>query len=148
MKLRGIWKISRKVRPLREILQIPRNLSSSQKYDFRVKISVLLLCLVAGLTTSFQTQSNSEPPKITKAQLRQERLQKRLSEFQQSLEKNCREDVMLRASEMVDSILIARAKAARDTIAKPPRPERPSRPEFRSPTDSTPIAPLLQQDSL
>ena len=115
--------------------------------DFRIG-GTLLLFLIVIVFTAFQSNNDTEPPQITKEQLRQERLQNRLTEFQKSVEKNCREDVMFRASEMVDSILIARAKASRDTIAKPPRPERPVRPEFRSPTDSTPIAPLLKNDSI
>ena len=113
---------------------------------FTILLTILLFSI--GIFTAFQTKENTEPPKITKEQLRQERLQKRLAEFQKSVEENCREDIMQRASEVVDSILIARAKASRDTIAKPPRPDRPQRPALRSPKDSTPIAPLLKGDSI
>ncbi|MFK7932592.1 MAG: hypothetical protein AB8G22_03725 [Saprospiraceae bacterium] len=106
------------------------------------------LLLLGSIATAFQTETKTQLPQVTKEQLRKERLQKRLSEFQRSVEKNCHEDIITRANEVVDSILIARAKASRDTITKPPRPERPERPDLRSPTDSTPVAPLLKGDSI
>lgn len=115
---------------------------------YKTSWGILGLLGLVVISFAFQKGENSEKTVITKEMLIKERLERRIAEYEKNVSEKCQERIMERATEMVDSILIARAKASRDTIAKPPRPARPLRPEFRSPTDSTPIAPLLKNDSL
>lgn len=119
-----------------------------QFIHYKTVVGIIALLLLTMFNLSFQNTGEEKKAVVTKEMLIQERLQKRIFEYEKSVKQNCDNLVMERATEVVDSILIARAKASRDTIAKPPRPNRPNRPELLPPTDSTPIAPLLQNDSL
>lgn len=78
----------------------------------------------------------------------QAELTSKIAGFTNSVNKTCRNRVLERATVVVDSILIARAKAMRNTLEKPPKPLRPERPEFRNPIDSLPVKPLLKKDGI
>ena len=78
-------------------------------------------------------------------------VEERLDRYRQIRAEKCLERVLEEANRLADSILIAEARLARDTMAKPPKPFRPDAPEIIALHDTTPIAPFLIrkiQDSL
>lgn len=87
----------------------------------------------------------TEPPKgKTKAEVIQERLFKKVDVWRKSVEDKCRRDVMAAATRIVDSTLIANARARKEREAnRPSKPRKPGQPEVEIPIDTTPIAPLI-----
>jgi len=85
------------------------------------------------------------------AELKQKLIAEKVEERVQRLKNNksirCREELMENANQMVDSILIARARANKDTILKPPKPFKPDQPDAFLLEDTFAIQPLLK-DSL
>ncbi|RMF04753.1 MAG: hypothetical protein D6772_00170 [Bacteroidetes bacterium] len=73
----------------------------------------------------------------------EEKVQERLEEYRYVLNKRCRERALEKAAQQADSIVLAIAKARKDTIARPPRPLRPKRPELQALEDSLALAPLF-----
>lgn len=88
------------------------------------------------------------PPSKTKAEVMQERLDGRLERWKQLQMKKCRDAVFEEATAIVDSTFLADARLKRDTSDIPDVPGRPDRPEFVPPEDSTPIAPLLEEEEV
>lgn len=84
------------------------------------------------------------PQPKTKAQVVEERLEKRLAEWEKGQLNRCRREVLKTATAIVDSTLLTDARLNRDISGMPHIPGRPRRPGFEAPEDSTPIAPLLQ----
>lgn len=72
----------------------------------------------------------------------QEKLAEKLANWRAELEENCRERVLDSAIVIVDSTLIANARRNRESET-PPLPDRPGKPTFTLPEDTTPIAPVL-----
>ena len=72
----------------------------------------------------------------------------RIENYKQVRMERCREDMLVEASRRVDSIMILEATLNSGSGAKPPRPNRPSRPDMRRLDDTLPVRPLLPTDSL
>ena len=98
--------------------------------------ALVLLCV--GLPSCAKKE-----PAITKDDVIQERVTKRLNTWKRNWEMKCRKNVMDRATAIVDSTIVANARLNRDTAGLPPLPERPQKPEFIAPDDSLPVQPLL-----
>lgn len=84
---------------------------------------------------------------ITKAQVMQERIDKKLNSWRQSFEDKCKRDILDLATTIVDSTLIANARANKDTVGRPDKPLKPDHPDFEPPKDSVPIEPLIKEGS-
>lgn len=67
----------------------------------------------------------------------------KIESYKTSRLKSCREVALSKATEIVDSLLIERARLEKDTFGKPGKPEKPPRPEIKTPIDTTPIRPLF-----
>ena len=75
----------------------------------------------------------------------QERLAERLDRWKADINKKCREEVEDKAAALTDSIIIANAKLNRDTSIHTLIPGRPTRPDYKPPTDSVPVKPILEK---
>ncbi|MCU0348588.1 MAG: hypothetical protein MUC59_16745 [Saprospiraceae bacterium] len=84
-------------------------------------------------------------PSKTKEQVMQERLAERLGKWEADMRKKCSKDVADKAIALTDSIVIARAKYNRDTSIHSLIPGRPTRPDYKPPTDSVKVKPFLNQ---
>lgn len=73
----------------------------------------------------------------------EEKTQERLDEYRYVLDKRCRERALEEAGRQADSIVLAIARAQKDTVARPLRPLRPVRPELQAIEDSLALAPLF-----
>ena len=60
------------------------------------------------------------------------------------MSKKCRREVEEKAIALTDSIVIANARQNRDTSIFSLIPGRPTRPDYRPPTDSVPVKPILE----
>lgn len=90
-----------------------------------------------------------EIPQEARDELIAQEVQKRVDALVESKYERCMEELLENANTLVDSILIARAKAEKDTIKKPMKPTKPLPPEPLVLEDSSAIKPLLQrQDTL
>ncbi|MFT4668361.1 MAG: hypothetical protein ACI8YQ_002331 [Polaribacter sp.] len=68
----------------------------------------------------------------------------RIAKFEKTTLEKCTRDILERAGEMADSILIARARLqVNEIVPKPEIPFRPERPEIKLPKDTTPIVPIF-----
>jgi hypothetical protein len=83
-------------------------------------------------------------PSKTKEQVMQERLQERIGKWKDDMNRKCRNDVEDKATVLADSIIIANAKSNRDTSIHLLIPGRPYRPDYKPPTDSVPVEPILK----
>lgn len=83
-------------------------------------------------------------PSKTKEQVMQERLQERIGKWKDDMNRKCRNDVEDKATALSDSIIIANAKSNRDTSIHLLIPGRPNRPDYKPPTDSVPVEPVLK----
>lgn len=112
----------------------------------RMKITVrsLLLWMIALMVMALSCE---KPPTITKDQVIEERLNERLQNWREGKYRQCRNKVLERAATIVDSTLLANAHSQRDTTGLPPIPQRPEKPEFKPPADSTPIKKILESNS-
>lgn len=84
-------------------------------------------------------------PSKTKEQVMQERLNERLMKWRGDINKKCRNDVEAKAAALTDSIIIANAKLNRDTSIHLLIPGRPNRPDYKPPTDSVKVEPVLKE---
>ncbi len=110
------------------------------KHKYRHSLNYIWLLLATLLLFSFQ-----EVP--TKQQLMREEVDRKLVDFRKKQTAKCRQKILTRAGELVDSTLIARAKQnAREIVPKPEIPLRPGRPEVKLPKDTTPIVPILPEE--
>lgn len=76
----------------------------------------------------------------------QERLAERVDRWKADMVKKCRNEVEDKAAVLTDSIVIANAKLNRDTSIHTLIPGRPTRPDYKPPTDSVPVKPILKED--
>lgn len=107
----------------------------------RIDYQVLVLILAATIFGSCKHQSAK-----TKEQVMQERLAERLDRWKSDMVKKCTKDVEDKAITLTDSILIANAKLNRDTSIHSLIPGRPTRPDYKPPTDSVQVKPILKED--
>ena len=99
---------------------------------------IYLLCILVTLLL-FSTKGVP-----TKEELIREAVAEKLAQYREREEEKCTIKVLERAGELVDSILIARAKLqVKDIVPKPEIPFRPVRPEVKLPKDTTPVLPII-----
>lgn len=84
----------------------------------------------------------------SKSEIIREKVKTSVLNFKMAQLKDCEDRILEKAGNIVDSLLIERARLQKDTISKPPRPNKPDKPNQISPKDSTPVGPLFQLDSL
>ena len=77
----------------------------------------------------------------------EQQVQKRIVEYRRILNDRCREDVLEEANRLTDSILLVRARLERGSLNKPPRPNKPDKPEVKTIIDSVPVAPLFKDST-
>lgn len=104
--------------------------------------NAFLYLIILPLLFILSCQTETTEP-IDKETLIAIEVSKRIKEFEKGVLKRCQENVLKDATLRVDSILIARAKAQRDTTSKPPKPFKPERPEIAVVEDTSAIVPLL-----
>lgn len=75
----------------------------------------------------------------------QQKVEERLADHRKIRIAACRDRYLQDATKLVDSLLIERARMEKDTIGKPPKPVKPTRPHLLSPLDSTPVKPLFEK---
>ena len=105
-------------------------------------LSVAFFCCAIAAVLLFGCHRK---PTKTKEQVMQERLAERLDRWKADINKKCREEVEDKAAALTDSIIIANAKLNRDTSIHTLIPGRPTRPDYKPPTDSVPVKPILEK---
>jgi hypothetical protein len=106
----------------------------------RIDHQILVLLLAAALLPGCDRK-----PTKTKEQVMQERLTERLDRWAADVTKKCRKEVETKAIALTDSIVIANAKLNRDTSVHSLIPGRPTRPNYKPPTDSVQVKPFLKK---
>ena len=107
--------------------------------DFRKQIGLLILLFsLAACETQEDLQEQVK-------RLIDERVESRLDKYTETMRNRCEERILTEATRIVDSILIERARMAKDTILKPVRVDRPDLPELKTLSDTTPVAPLFPE---
>jgi len=84
-------------------------------------------------------------PAKTKEQVMQERFNERLDKWIAETKAKCLGDMEDKAAILTDSIVIENAKRNRDTSIQSLIPNRPTRPDYKPPTDSVPVKPILEK---
>lgn len=102
---------------------------------------IIPVCLLSILLFSSCGEDNRN--KIAVEKVVNEEIERRVNDYIQMRIKRCQDKAIAEANEIADSILIAEARLARDTITKPPKPLKPEKPEIKSLLDSTPVQPLV-----
>lgn len=74
----------------------------------------------------------------------QELVGKKINEFRIKKLRACYEEIEIEASKKADSILIEKARLAKEQLIKPDVPEKPAIPELKLPFDTSPVAPIIQ----
>ena len=111
----------------------------------RYSTLIMALCFCAGLflLSGFQSESKDTPIDSREAMIAAE-VERRVDDFIERRKKRCEEKVLKKAVEVVDSILIERARLMTiDTFQKPPIPLRPEKPEVPINEDTSAIVPIL-----
>ena len=107
-----------------------------KRIDYQLLAIIVAILLLAGC---------HRKPSKTKDQVMQERLTDRLDRWKGDMVKKCRNEVEDKAAALTDSIVIANAKLNRDTSIHLLIPGRPTRPDYKPPTDSVPVKPILEK---
>jgi hypothetical protein len=105
----------------------------------RTLLPGLLLAMLV-LFPAFQTP--------TRQQLIREAIDEKIKTFRERAAEECQNRVLTRASEIVDSLMIEEARRRKDTIPKPPRPDKPPSPEVKLGKDSSEVKPFLRKDTV
>ncbi|MEM9889105.1 MAG: hypothetical protein AAF849_24725 [Bacteroidota bacterium] len=104
---------------------------------------MILIFLVWSLLFLSTTACEEKQPVISKKDLIEMEVEKRINRLINNKGERCKQELIDVANTIVDSILIARAKASKDTIPKPPKPFKPDQPDAFLLEDSFAIQPLL-----
>ena len=75
----------------------------------------------------------------------QELVDKKLKDFRSGKIKSCYEEIEKVATIEVDSILIEKARLAKEQLIKPAIPEKPQIPEIKTPFDDSPVEPIIKE---
>ena len=104
-------------------------------------ILLLLALFILVMIMVFQKQDFSD-----RAAMIQAKVDERVEEYRLNLLKRCRDKVMKEAGIRVDSILIARSEEIHtiDSIPRPAKPLKPSKPVVPPLEESEPIIPMLK----
>ena len=111
----------------------------------RIDNQLLMLAVAAMLLATTLLAGCHRQPTKTKEQVMQERLAERIDRWKIDAVKKCRKEVEEKATALTDSIVIANAKLNRDTSIHSLIPGRPTRPDYKPPTDSVPVKPFLKK---
>ncbi|NJL74241.1 MAG: hypothetical protein HC892_03560 [Saprospiraceae bacterium] len=98
------------------------------------KLVLLLLIIMA---------CKPKQPKITRQELIEQEVQKKIQLIVTNKNTRCLRESLEEASEIVDSMIIAQAKLNKDTLLKPPKPEKPLPPIPLTLKDSLKVKPFL-----
>jgi hypothetical protein len=104
----------------------------------RIELSIVGYMLLL-LIIACEPPDNSE----AKAALIQERVEEKVQRLRDSKSDRCKEELYAQANELVDSILIVKAKESKDRLTKPLKANRPDLPDAFLLEDSFAIHPLL-----
>ena len=110
--------------------------------------SFLRIFLIAFMVVVFVSCNKQEIQKEQIQALIEEEVIRRFEKYRAVRLRRCQDDIYEYASEIADSLLLIQARQARDTSGKPPVPIKPDKPVITEVTDTTPIAPFLELDSL
>jgi hypothetical protein len=104
-----------------------------------MKSNVLFLIFLLWILLACQ----KEEPKVTKVELIEQEVTLRIQQIMKNKKQRCLQESLERASTIVDSLVIARAKLDKDTLSKPPKPEKPLPPNRLTLKDTLQIKPFL-----
>ncbi len=105
------------------------------------------LTYLAGLLVLLLATSCAQRPKgKTKAQVIEEKVTERLARWERAWRRDCFERALERAGQIVDSTILARARANRDTSTRRLIPPRPGKPLVNIPLDTLPVEPFLRKE--
>lgn len=83
------------------------------------------------------------PKGKTREEVIQEKIAERLTQWEIAWRRSCYEKALEKAAAIVDSTILAQARASRDTTLRSLIPPRPGKPEVEMPFDTTPLRPIL-----
>jgi hypothetical protein len=109
----------------------------------RLKFPLIGGFIVCFMMAFLISGCHHKPSGKSKQQVMEEKVQERLDYWKADMVKKCVREVEERAVAIVDSTIIANAKANRDTAGIPLIPGRPAKPEFKPPADTIPVKPFL-----
>jgi hypothetical protein len=115
----------------------------------RFYLQILLLLLMAILMISCQGFQKNKTKEAGIRDLINAKVAEKVEDFRQKRLVICREQVLERAGEKADSIIMATAinRNIIDSISRPTPPPRPLRPPIKSPLDTTPVTPFFPPDT-
>ncbi len=105
----------------------------------RHALFLLISIFIAGNTGCIKKRDRQAEIEV----MIQQEVKDRLASYREARIRQCQEEILEEATRRSDSIMILEALLAKDTLSRPPRPDRPVKPEIRSLDDTTPIRPLL-----
>jgi len=108
--------------------------------------ALVALCACSSLV-SLTACGGDSSTKVQRMAYIEEQVEERIKEYKRILDDRCREDVLEEANRLTDSILLVRARLERDSLDKPPIPDKPDKPEVKTIIDSVPVAPLFTDSS-
>ncbi|MEM8525758.1 MAG: hypothetical protein AAGG68_14040 [Bacteroidota bacterium] len=114
------------------------------KYNAHTLKSFIIISILTIIFGACKEDRSAE----LKQQLIAEKVEERVQRLMNNKRIRCREELMENANQRVDSILIARARANKDTIVKPPKPLKPDQPDAFLLEDTFAINPLLKDSTL
>ena len=83
-------------------------------------------------------------PQTDKESLIQQEITLTVKNYQARRRAECMANVYDKANKMADSIITARANLTIDSAVLIKKPDKPIKPNFRNPLDSTPVVPLIK----
>ncbi len=104
------------------------------------------LTYLLALTLLLATACLEQPKGKTKKEVMQEKVAERLARWERSWRRSCTDKALERAGEIVDSTILARARANRDTSVRSLIPPRPEKPVVEMPLDTVPVKPFLKME--
>ena len=85
--------------------------------------------------------------RVTQEVLIHSALEIKLSQWRESQSKSCKEKILLKAEEYVDSFLVATSLQSKlDTIPKPDKPIKPPKPIFKTKPDSVVVDQIYKKN--
>lgn len=103
------------------------------------------LVVIALTFSSCGGKSGANPERMAYIE---KQVEERINEYKSIIDERCMERILEEANRQTDSILLVKARLERgDSLNKPPRPDKPGKPEVKTIIDSVPVAPLFK-DSL